>query len=93
MKSLRINKEELIKVLPTQTEVLQSHEMIKNRLNNLIQAMKLGNLYKQKARIILKTENEHLVEVEATIWNVSESHTQLKGGITIPNKSIIDVII
>jgi hypothetical protein len=91
MNSIRINKEDMYKYLPIKTEVLSTKEAIIQRFTNLVEAMKLGNLYKQKAKIKFLTDEGTIVQVETTIWFASDRHTFLKGGILIPTHSIIEI--
>lgn len=91
MNTIRINKEDMHQYLPVKTEVLSNKDAIIKRLTNLIEAMKLGNLYKQKSKIKFITHQGSVVEVETTIWFASDKHTILKGGIVIPTHSIIEI--
>jgi len=91
MNATKISKEDIIRYQPASTEVLSSTEAILKRFASLLEAMKLGNLYKQKAKIKFLTQHGGIVEFEATIWFASEKHTLLKGGILLPNHSIIEI--
>jgi glutamate racemase len=91
MNAINISKEDIRKYQPAKTEVLSTKEAIIRRFTNLLEAMKLGNLYKQKAKIKFLTEQGSIMEFEATIWFASEKHTFLKGGMMLPNHSIIEI--
>jgi hypothetical protein len=60
------------------------------RKANLEKAVMLGNAIKHKVRIFFKDQqsNKH---VETTIWHADERYISLKGGITIPVRSIYKV--
>ena len=52
--------------------------------------MRLGNEFKGKTAILFET-TQGPCEVETTVWSVTEEALQLKGGITIPLQSVIEV--
>lgn len=58
--------------------------------NKIVQAKKLGNTYKSKVVIMFQTP-EGPKQTETTIWSACSDFIQLKGGVTIPVRSIIDV--
>ena len=74
-------------------DVLTGHVDKVLRLHNLDRALKLGNLYKRKVKIIFQNSLSHVLETEATIWAVTENYIMLKGGKIIPIRSIMDVIV
>lgn len=53
-------------------------------------AVRLGNEFKGKTTITFNTTDGSKT-VETTVWSVTEHSLQLKGGIHIPLKSIIDI--
>jgi hypothetical protein len=53
-------------------------------------ALRLGNGFKGKVNIIFQTE-EGTKRVETTVWALTEMSLQLKSGIVIPLKSLIDI--
>lgn len=53
-------------------------------------AVRLGNEFKGKTIISFQTL-EGVKTVETTIWSLTEDYIHLKGGVTIPLKSIIDI--
>lgn len=91
METLKISKENLSMYKPVSHEVLGSDELKSDRRKHLSEGMVLGNLFKGKTKIRFLSEVGLIVEVEASIWHVTDSHVQLKSGITIPVNSIISV--
>lgn len=66
----------------------QNHtEELRGKLNS---AQRLGNEFKSKADITFDT-SEGPKTVSTTVWSVTENYIQLKGGIHIPLKSLIDI--
>ncbi|WP_207426037.1 hypothetical protein [Pedobacter sp. SYSU D00535] len=55
-------------------------------------ALRLGNGYKGKANITFQTEAGPK-KVETTVWAVDEHFLQLKNGIIIPSRSLIDIVL
>jgi hypothetical protein len=53
-------------------------------------AVRLGNEFKGKTAVTFETAQGPKT-VETTIWSMAGQHIQLKGGMTIPLKSIIEV--
>lgn len=53
-------------------------------------AQRLGNEFKSKADITFNTK-EGPKTVSTTVWSVTEKYIQLKNGIHIPLKSLIDI--
>ncbi|RYD51686.1 MAG: hypothetical protein EOP52_05750 [Sphingobacteriales bacterium] len=53
-------------------------------------ATRLGNEFKGKTAITFETTLGPC-EVETTVWSVTEHYLQLKGGVTIPLHSVIQV--
>jgi len=53
-------------------------------------AVRLGNEYKGKTHIIFET-TQGPMEVETTVWSLTDDYLQLKGGTVIPLDSIIDI--
>lgn len=53
-------------------------------------AVRLGNEFKGKTFITVETTKGPRTIV-TTVWSVSENHLSLKGGITVPLNSIIDI--
>ncbi len=56
----------------------------------LAYAMRLGNEFKGKTNITFETTSGPCA-VDTTVWSVTDNYLQLKGGLTIPLNSIIEV--
>lgn len=87
-----IEKEELINFDFVQYEVLSSQYEIELRKVLLEEAMLLGNGEKHKVKIIFESANG-LYMVETTVWDTTDSHIELKGGVDIPINCIREVLI
>lgn len=53
-------------------------------------AVRLGNEFKGKTILTFQT-NEGPKTVQTTVWSCTEDYLHLKGGVTIPLKSIIEM--
>ena len=87
-----VEKETLSNYHFVQHEVLNSQYEIDLRKILLEEAMILGNSEKYKVKIIFET-TEGIRMVETTVWETTDAHVELKGGIEIPIWSIREVII
>ena len=67
-------------------EISQSEDVKKK----LYEAMRLGNNFKGKIRIIFQ-DDDSLKQVETTVWATGANYIALKGGVWLPIKRIIDV--
>jgi hypothetical protein len=56
----------------------------------LTYATRLGNEFKGKSNITFET-TQGPCTVDTTVWSVTDNYLQLKGGLTIPLSSIIEV--
>lgn len=56
----------------------------------LLYAARLGNEFKGKTAITFETTSGPCT-VETTVWSVTDTDLQLKGGTTIPLNAVIDV--
>jgi len=56
----------------------------------LINAERLGNEFKSKAYITFQTD-QGPKKIETTVWSVTEKYLQIKNGVLIPLKSLIDI--
>lgn len=90
IRPLRIEKEEIGKLIFPNREVLSDKEAISARHRHLEKALILGNGYKGKVRIHFET-NTGPREVYTTIWDLGRTHIGLKGGAYIPVHSIYGV--
>lgn len=86
---VRFNKN-VLNVKYSENDVLTSHDEIKLRQHDLINAMKLGNSFKQSVKLYYKESNLNRC-VEAAILFVSNEHVTLRGGDVLPIKSIYKV--
>lgn len=58
--------------------------------HKLAYAQRLGNEFKAKTEITFNT-TEGAKKVVTTVWAVTEGYVQLKNGVMIPVKSLIDI--
>lgn len=58
--------------------------------DRLQDAQRLGNEFKSKTSIVFQTEDGPK-RVETTVWSLTENYVQIKSGVVIPLKSIIEV--
>lgn len=56
----------------------------------LERALRLGNEYKSKTVIAFLT-NEGPKKIETTVWTLTDDFIQIKGSVSIPLKSLIDI--
>ncbi|WP_297335663.1 hypothetical protein [Algoriphagus sp.] len=89
--TIKIDKENISTLRFGLKEVLQSPEEIKMRLFELERSQTLGNLLQTKVRITFQSFDEQIYEVYTTVWAVGNQFVLLKGGITIPIHSIIQI--
>lgn len=75
-----------------ETEVLSSSEERAERGYRAEKAMKLGNYFKDKVKIVFE-DIEGVKMVETTVWGVTDKKLLLKRGITIPLYRIHEIII
>ncbi len=87
---IRIEKE-LVPSLTFPTEALPIEDQRKIDLAFMLElAVKLGNSYKEKIKIVFK-DSEGRKMVETTVWQATEKHIVLKGAIVIPFNRVEDV--
>lgn len=56
----------------------------------LERALRLGNEFKGKTRITFLTDKGAKM-IETTVWTLTENYIQIKGSVSIPLKSLIDL--
>lgn len=56
----------------------------------LLGSVRLGNEFKSKAFITIQTDQGPKT-IETTVWSVTEKYLQIKNGVLIPLKSLIDI--
>ncbi|WP_028298925.1 hypothetical protein [Olivibacter sitiensis] len=72
-------------------KVVNSPENHANELRYKLQsAVRLGNEFKSKSVIVFMT-TDGPKRVETTVWSLTEDYIQLKNGIMIPLKSLLDI--
>jgi hypothetical protein len=87
-----LKKEDLAHVHFTHNEVISDQGQKHLLMSELIRAQSLGNLEKNKVKIIFHLQDGTKGEVETTVWGVGEHHLMLKGGIHIPIRAIESII-
>lgn len=64
----------------------------KNRLQyDLTRARRLGNLYKRKVVLKVRTVEGYVKKVEATVWSFCEDYVSLGHGHNIPMSSVEEI--
>lgn len=81
-----INKEDITNYTLIKAEVDQTEYY--SRILKYFE--RLGNEFKGKCTISFNTSQGHKM-VNTTVWSVTDNFVQLKGGISIPLSSIIEV--
>ncbi len=87
-----VEKEALVNYRFVQYEVLSSQYEMELRQILLEEAMILGNGEKHKVKIIFESLQGPAM-VETTVWDTTDTHIELKGGIDIPICCIWEVLI
>ena len=77
-------------------EVINYHFLpVEKKESNVTQeklerALRLGNEFKSKTVITFLTD-QGPKKIETTVWTLTEHYIQIKGSVSIPRKSLIDV--
>ncbi|PRX54689.1 hypothetical protein [Flagellimonas meridianipacifica] len=71
-------------------DVLNVKQERSQRCTSLFKAMRLGNLERQKVRILFK-DDEGIKQVETTIWGVTNKRVILKKAINLPINRVLSV--
>jgi hypothetical protein len=87
-----VEKETIANMQFPEQEVLLGQEQINARQYEAERAMKLGNYFKDKVKIIFE-DNESLKMVETTIWGVIDKRLLLKRGLMLPIYRVHEIII
>lgn len=87
-----VTREELKNYHFVNHEVLTDMVDVKERRFHLQEALRLGNEHKTKVKLVCET-TQGQVEVETTVWALTDDHVELKSGCDIPVKAIKEVII
>ncbi|HLU88229.1 MAG TPA: hypothetical protein VKZ51_00245 [Cyclobacteriaceae bacterium] len=88
-----VQKEQLNSFRFYQTEVISEQVLQRLRKFDLDRALVLGNIDHNKVTIVLKTIDGALLQVKTTVWAVTDDYVCLKGGIYVPIKAIVDIIL
>ncbi len=59
-------------------------------MNKLQNALRLGNEFKSKTSIVFNTEDGPK-RIETTVWSLTDRYIQIKNGILIPLRSLIEI--
>lgn len=86
--SLAIAKEQISGLTFGDADVLHSTQHKAERKYNLNRAMLLGNLHQVKVSITFRDILNKAHTVETTVWAVFDNYISLKGGRTLPIRSI-----
>jgi len=74
------------------TDVLHDEEKKKIRRHKLNKAMRLGNSFKQKVKMTFKVvDYQYSMTLDAIVMAVGDQYVSLRGGKTIPVRSIESV--
>lgn len=85
-----VEKEDIAKLVFPKEEVLKDAEKQKELKAALDKALKLGNAYKGKVKILFE-DTEGLKSVETTIWGVTDKNILLKQTIILPTRRIHEI--
>lgn len=91
MSPIHIEKEAISTLRFPLEEILHSQSEIEQRVIDAYRGMLLGNIYKNKVKIIFG-DYEGIKEVETTIWGVTPQRVLLKKGIQIPLHRIHKIV-
>lgn len=72
-------------------DVITKETEKRTRCFQLIRAMRLGNLFKNKVTISFRDAQNRLLKINTTIWGVTRQSVILKKGVNIPITSIVSV--
>ena len=87
-----VEKETIAGLTFPEREVLLGQEQINSRQYEAERAMKLGNYFKDKVKIIFE-DIEGMKMVETTIWGVIDKRLLLKRGLVLPLYRVHEIII
>lgn len=85
MEAEQIEKEEVINYHFVKADA--NPELTKDKLER---AVRLGNEFKGKTMITFMTD-QGPKKIETTIWTLTEEFIQIKGGVSIPLKSLLEI--
>lgn len=81
-----IEKEEVINYHFLAADI-RRREVTREKLER---ALRLGNEFKSKTYITFQTD-QGPKRIETTVWTLTDEFIQIKGGVTIPLKSLINI--
>jgi len=88
-----VQKEQLSSFKFYQNEVIPEKVLQRLRKFDLDRALILGNIDHSKVTLVLKTSEGSLLQVKTTVWAVTDDYICLKGGISIPIKAVVDIVL
>ncbi len=86
-----IEKEQLAHLFFNKKDVISDPDLQKERLAKLFRSQTLGNLLQSKVHLTFQASDEHIYQIYTTVWAVGSDFISLKGGMTIPISSIIEI--
>lgn len=89
-KPIMVEKEMISSLTFPKEEVLKDADKQKELKAALDKAMKLGNAYKGKVKIVFE-DSEGVKAVETTIWGVTDKNVLLKQTTLIPIRRILEI--
>jgi hypothetical protein len=89
---MTIEKELLDAINFPQREVLLEEKQISLREYNAKRAIRLGNLFKDKVKVIFE-DTEGMKMIQTTVWGMTERYLIFKRGMVIPLNRIHEIII
>ena len=90
-KTISTSKEFLYLLQFPKEDVIDTKSEQRQRCFQLIRAMRLGNLFKNKVTISFRDAQDRLMKINTTIWGVTQQSVILKKGVLIPITSIVSV--
>lgn len=89
-KPTMVEKEDISKLSFPKDEVLKDADKQKELKAALDKAMKLGNAYKGKVKIVFE-DSEGVKAVETTIWGITDKNILLKQTTIIPIRRVLEI--
>lgn len=87
----KIDLIELKSLFFIERDILLDPDAKKNRYQKLVRAMTLSNMEHQTTGMTLALLNGELVQTFSDFVDCTDDHVQLRGGVTIPIRAIVDV--
>jgi hypothetical protein len=86
-----IEKEHLAHLFFSKNEVIPDSDLQKDRMSKLFRSQTLGNLLQTKVHLTFKAADGQFYRIHTTVWAVGNDFVSLKGGMTIPISSILEI--